>query len=217
MLNNRNRFSAQTRGPTAVSRFKVLAVLLEKPGEVVGRDELRVRIWGENAFGDFDHGLSTAVNRLRAALRDSAETPRYVETLARRGYRFIGKVEDQLKPASSQAVATKSRSYEWWAWLAAGVAALAGVALWSTRERPLPPRALVPLPAYLVVGRTRTQAEGFPVRRSGSLVARREVDSRGGALRRARPDGAGEEALFAAPVEGQRSHGRSGAWVGSGG
>ena len=76
---------------------KILLALLETPGEVVTRDELRKRIWGEETFVDFDHGLSAAVNRLREALSDSAESPRYVETLARRGYRFIGVVEKAVE------------------------------------------------------------------------------------------------------------------------
>jgi len=69
--------------------FKVLLALLERPGEVVSRDELRGRIWPEESFGDFDHAVSVAVAKLRAALGDSAEIPRYVETLHRRGYRFV--------------------------------------------------------------------------------------------------------------------------------
>jgi DNA-binding winged helix-turn-helix (wHTH) protein/Tol biopolymer transport system component len=69
--------------------FKVLLALLERPGELVSRDELRRRIWPEESFGDFDHAVSVAVAKLRAALGDTAEIPRYVETLHRRGYRFI--------------------------------------------------------------------------------------------------------------------------------
>lgn len=73
--------------------FKVLSALLEKPGEIVTRDELRQRIWPEDSFGDFDHAVNIAVAKLRAALSDSAEKPRLIETLPRRGYRFIGVVE----------------------------------------------------------------------------------------------------------------------------
>lgn len=72
----------------------VLQTLLETPGEVVTREELQKRIWPADTFVDFDHGLNAAVNRLRAALSDSADKPRYIETVARRGYRFIGKLED---------------------------------------------------------------------------------------------------------------------------
>jgi Tol biopolymer transport system component/DNA-binding winged helix-turn-helix (wHTH) protein len=69
--------------------FQVLTVLLEQPGKVVTREELRSRLWPSDTFVDFDHSLNTAVRRLRDALGDSAENPRFVETVARRGYRFL--------------------------------------------------------------------------------------------------------------------------------
>ena len=74
--------------------FQVLAVLLEHAGEVVSREDLRQKLWAEQTFVDFDHGLNTAVNKLREVLGDSASSPRYVETLARRGYRFIAPVKE---------------------------------------------------------------------------------------------------------------------------
>jgi Tol biopolymer transport system component/DNA-binding winged helix-turn-helix (wHTH) protein len=70
--------------------FQVLCMLLEHPGEVVTREELRGKLWPGDTFGDFDHGLNAAVKRLRDALGDDPNNPRFVETLARRGYRFIG-------------------------------------------------------------------------------------------------------------------------------
>src|SRR5215813_4351395 len=73
--------------------FEVLAILLSKPGELVTRYTLRERLWPGDTFVDFNHGLNAAVNKLRDALSDSAEEPRYIETLPRRGYRFIAKVE----------------------------------------------------------------------------------------------------------------------------
>src|SRR5450631_875003 len=73
--------------------FEILVVLLSKPGELVTREELRTRLWPGDTFVDFNHGLNAAVNKLREALSDSAENPRYVETLPRRGYRFIATVE----------------------------------------------------------------------------------------------------------------------------
>jgi Tol biopolymer transport system component/DNA-binding winged helix-turn-helix (wHTH) protein len=73
--------------------FEILAILLRKPGELVTREEFRVLLWPSDTFVDFDHGLNAAVNKLREALSDSAETPKYVETLPRRGYRFIATVE----------------------------------------------------------------------------------------------------------------------------
>jgi TolB-like protein len=73
--------------------FALLALMLEHPGELLTRDELRDRLWPEGTFVDFEHGLNAAIKRLRAVLGDNAERPRFVETLHRRGYRFIAKVE----------------------------------------------------------------------------------------------------------------------------
>src|SRR6202040_1832148 len=73
--------------------FEILAVLLSRPGQMVSREELQREIWAADTFVDFNHGLNAAVNKLREALSDSADAPRYVETLHRRGYRFIATVE----------------------------------------------------------------------------------------------------------------------------
>src|SRR5688572_25575656 len=73
--------------------FRLLAALLERPGEVVTRDELFRRLWPSDTFVDFDNGLNNAVNRVRAALGDAADRPRFVETVGRNGYRFIAPVE----------------------------------------------------------------------------------------------------------------------------
>jgi Tol biopolymer transport system component/DNA-binding winged helix-turn-helix (wHTH) protein len=81
--------------------FKVLAALLEHPGQIVTRDELQLRLWGRDTVVDFDHSLGTAINKIREALGDSADSPRYIETLARRGYRFIAPV-NVLHPPSSR-------------------------------------------------------------------------------------------------------------------
>ena len=72
--------------------FQVLAMLLEHPGEVVTREELQKKLWPVDTFVNFDHGLNKAINKLRAALGDSSESPRFVETVARRGYRFLAEV-----------------------------------------------------------------------------------------------------------------------------
>ena len=72
--------------------FQVLGILLERPGEVVTREELQKTLWPQDTFVDFDHGVNTAINKIRQALGDSAENPRFVETVARRGYRFIAPV-----------------------------------------------------------------------------------------------------------------------------
>jgi DNA-binding winged helix-turn-helix (wHTH) protein/Tol biopolymer transport system component len=73
--------------------FKVLQVLLERPGELVTREELRSRIWPEESFGDFDHAVNVAVGKLRTALGDSADSPSFIETVPRRGYRFVAVLE----------------------------------------------------------------------------------------------------------------------------
>jgi len=73
--------------------LQILVLLLERAGEVVTREELRERLWPSDTFVDFDHSLNTAINKVRDTLGDSASSPRYIETLARRGYRFIAPVQ----------------------------------------------------------------------------------------------------------------------------
>jgi DNA-binding winged helix-turn-helix (wHTH) protein len=84
--------------------FRVLARLLQRPGDLVTREELRLELWPGETFVDFEHGLNTAVRKLRQALDDSADSPRYVETLARRGYRLVA----PLEAPHSRPVATES-------------------------------------------------------------------------------------------------------------
>ncbi|MCI0621106.1 MAG: winged helix-turn-helix domain-containing protein, partial [Acidobacteria bacterium] len=79
--------------------FQVLVLLLERPGDLVTREELRQKLWPVETFVDFDTGLNNAVKKLRDVLGDSAEEPRYIETLPRRGYRFIARVENGAQPA----------------------------------------------------------------------------------------------------------------------
>ena len=81
--------------------FRVLALLLERPGEVVSREELRQRLWPADTFVDFDHGLNSAVARLREALNDSASQPRFIETIPRQGYRFIALLDLPTLPQPS--------------------------------------------------------------------------------------------------------------------
>ena len=84
--------------------LQILQILLEHPGEVLTREELRKRVWPADTFVDFDHGINNAIKRLREALADSAETPKFVETVARRGYRFIGRLEATAGGMESLAV-----------------------------------------------------------------------------------------------------------------
>ena len=88
--------------------FQVLALLLERAGDVVTREELQQKLWPSDTFVDFDHSLNTAINKVREALGDSASSPRYVETFARRGYRFIAPVQAD---APKESVACRPRSW----------------------------------------------------------------------------------------------------------
>src|SRR5438876_9441014 len=88
--------------------FQVLAILLEHRGEVVTREELQKKLWSADTFVDFDHGLNKAINKIRLALGDSATSPRFVETVARRGYRFLAEVEvADAPPVRSPDLATQ--------------------------------------------------------------------------------------------------------------
>src|ERR1019366_8824513 len=131
--------------------FQVLQALVERPGELVTREEIQRKIWADGTFVDFDQSLNRAVNKVREALGDTADNPRYIETMARRGYRFIAPVEGAPKPVAptaSQAVAA-GRPWGKIAWVAAGVVAVAGAGLWLTRDRaPLPPPRVVPLTTF---------------------------------------------------------------------
>jgi Tol biopolymer transport system component/DNA-binding winged helix-turn-helix (wHTH) protein len=120
--------------------FQVLAILLENPGQVVTREELHHRLWPADTFVDFDHGLNAAVKRLRDALGDSAEDPRFVETLARRGYRFIAPVAGRQNGTSSTEqtpVAASTKSQRRWStfFVAAAVLLMGTGAGWVAARR----------------------------------------------------------------------------------
>jgi len=111
--------------------YQVLALLLERPGEVITREELKRRLWPADTFVDFDHSLNAAIKRLRDALRDSADNPRFVETLARRGYRFLAPVTGALPSSVSPALpvpqmAPRSRNRARWI---AAIVVLAGACI----------------------------------------------------------------------------------------
>src|SRR3984957_11290353 len=84
--------------------FRVLLLLIERPGQVVTREEIQRCLWKDSTFVDFEHGINFSINQIRGALSDSAEKPRYVETVPRRGYRFIDSLEQPSppKPDSTQ-------------------------------------------------------------------------------------------------------------------
>jgi DNA-binding winged helix-turn-helix (wHTH) protein/Tol biopolymer transport system component len=132
--------------------FELLRTLLHRPGEVITREELKQKVWPSDTVVDFDHGLNRAMNKLREALGDSAESAHFIETLPRRGYRFLGSIQDEgsaeppAAPTSPQAsiqsteqlAKPRSRRKNWL--LAAAIAgslALASLAIWMTSDRPL--------------------------------------------------------------------------------
>ncbi len=135
--------------------FQVLLALIETPGELVTREELAKRVWPGDTFVDFEVGLSRAVNKLREALGDTAENPRFVQTLPKRGYRFIAPVDggqSHLSPAAEPAIQRKARP-RWWLG-ALVVLPLIGVGAWLIWQR-----GVAPAPAPRV--RVLTSYPGF--------------------------------------------------------
>ena len=151
--------------------FQVLKALLDRPGDLVTRDELRQRLWPAETFVDFDQGLNAAVRRLRDALGDSADTPRFVETLPRRGYRFIAPVtapsvpeapvpphpaiedgQGGLRPPDQTRV-PRRLTRAWTSVLVAAIALVSAVTLWTAgylRWPPAPSRLNVPSGPFML-------------------------------------------------------------------
>jgi Tol biopolymer transport system component/DNA-binding winged helix-turn-helix (wHTH) protein len=140
--------------------FQILAMLLERPGEIVTREELQKRLWPQDTFVDFDLSLNSAVKKLRQALGDDSENPRFIETLYRRGYRFIGQTNgapaveapatpQQVLPPSSQgnvvahepAAKTRKINLVVLAWIIPALLIVIAALVWFTRPSP-PPRIL---------------------------------------------------------------------------
>lgn len=117
--------------------FRILTMLLARPGEVITREALRQALWPADTFVDFEHGLNAAVRRLREALGDDAEAPRFVETVPRRGYRFIAPVDDARRTPAPASTPTSLRSR--WVVASTAVALLGAVGLavvWGIRATP---------------------------------------------------------------------------------
>jgi Tol biopolymer transport system component/DNA-binding winged helix-turn-helix (wHTH) protein len=137
--------------------FQILTVLLQRPGEAVTREELRQQLWGSDTYVDFDRSLNIAVAKLRAALCDDADIPRYVETLPRRGYRFIGQINSDGDVSAAQPISNPSRKRSWRAMriLLAAASAMLAVALlrgWQFHT----------MPELRVLGITQITNDGFP-------------------------------------------------------
>jgi len=96
--------------------FEILAVLLTRPGELVKRDELQAHLWPKDTFVDFDHGLNAAVKKLRETLNDSAENPRYIQTLPRLGYRFIAPVSSEVPDLVAKTLTPETTAKPVWTW-----------------------------------------------------------------------------------------------------
>src|SRR4051812_6006068 len=140
--------------------FDVLVLLIERAGDVVTREELQQKLWPANTFVDFDHGLNKAINKIRETLGDSAEAPRFVETVARRGYRFLADVRTIAPPpvasavtvadvpAPPPAVGVRRRSLNWMAAAVVAILASAGVTweLYAARHGAPALRSLAVLP-----------------------------------------------------------------------
>jgi Tol biopolymer transport system component/DNA-binding winged helix-turn-helix (wHTH) protein len=178
--------------------YRVLFLLLQRAGEVVTRDELRQQLWPADTFVDFDHGLNSAVARLREALRDSAEKPRFIETVAKRGYRFIAPLEpaDENNPgaeAAESSLRQSSRPPTGRVWLGTTIclALVFTASIWAL-YRPRPDTQLAKIEVVPLIGLRGFQATpAFSP--DATLVAFRQSD------------GAGNTGIYVAVVGGEKS------------
>src|SRR5262245_6558945 len=127
--------TGELRGNGATQRLSeqplaLLLALLERAGEMVSREELRQRLWPDGTFVDFEHGLNSAVSRLREALDDSASAPRFLETIPRRGYRLLVAPESAPRPSTLG----RRRTMTWLVTAAVVLAAAATGSLWLSRR-----------------------------------------------------------------------------------
>jgi len=180
--------------------FRVLSYLLERAGDVVTREELREKLWPADTFVDFDHSLNSAVARLRDALRDSADKPRFVETVAKRGYRFIGSIRPATPvltsslphPAAQEQAVVENRAFgKIWLTVVFFLALFSALAIWPL-HRPSADSQLSRIEVVPLVSLRGFQATpAFSP--SGTLVAFRQSD------------GARNTGIYAAAVGGERS------------
>jgi Tol biopolymer transport system component/DNA-binding winged helix-turn-helix (wHTH) protein len=168
-----------------IQPFQVLAFLLKRPGELVTREQLRSRVWPEDTFVDFDHALNTSIAKIRLALGDDAEHPKYIETLPRRGYRFIAAVETlRTEPPAAElanAPGRKIRARWLWAVVAAAAAGLLfTLVAWRLDRNPLqlPPASIEVVPVVALHGSQASPAFSP----DGNQVAFGEYEGEDGAI-----------------------------------
>jgi Tol biopolymer transport system component/DNA-binding winged helix-turn-helix (wHTH) protein len=153
-LHSHELFKAGRRLRLPHQSFLILSALLERPRDLVTREELRKRLWPKDTFIDYEQALNAAVNRLREALRDSAEQPTFIETLPKRGYRFIGQIEKPPEPAATVTAREPAhpqslpKSKSRYLWLAVPIVlALVVAGAWMSKRAEPPAPRLVPLTA----------------------------------------------------------------------
>lgn len=180
--------------------FRVLSLLLQRPGKVVTREELREQLWPADTFVDFDHGLNSAVARLREALRDSADKPRFIETIAKRGYRFISPLDASNQPDANSSAGAEDRNHNridrWnlarlrlFASLGLAAVCVSVVALVYPKAPAPPPDKIEVVPLTGLHGFQATPAFSP----DGTLVAFRQSD------------GASKTGIYAAAVGGEKT------------
>jgi eukaryotic-like serine/threonine-protein kinase len=172
---------------------QILSALLERPGQIVTREELQKELWQDSTFVDFEQGLNSAVNKLRQALRDSADQPRYIETLPGRGYRFIAPMQVAspthvltIAPPLETVRSGKARVWKWRAWLpwiAAPLTAclIGGYFLVIRRQAPVaatPMRFTISPPSGFVL-EAASSRQGFAVSPDGTHMAFTAMDASG--------------------------------------
>ena len=180
--------------------FRVLSLLLQRPGKVVTREELREQLWPADTFVDFDHGLNSAVARLREALRDSADKPRFIETIAKRGYRFVSLLDASNQPDANSSAGAEDRNHDridrWnlarlrlFASLGLAAVCVSVVALVYPKAPAPPPDKIEVVPLTGLHGFQATPAFSP----DGTLVAFRQSD------------GASKTGIYAAAVGGEKT------------
>src|SRR5579864_8635123 len=180
--------------------FRVLSLMARRPGKIVTREELRQLLWPADTFVDFDHGLNSAVARLREALKDSASQPRFIETVAKKGYRFIGTIEGKemakpVEPVAQNVLKEAGRTTRLWRRISVSAVAvsvlLCAIALWASYRRNVDRLATL-IEVMPIIGLRGFQ--GTPAfSPDGTLVAFRQSD------------GSHHTGIFTALIGGERS------------